>query len=377
MRIGVIRADLPQPVLLTDLETTSQQSTTRPKGQCRYLSRPTTTELETVLANATTGAGAVIEGSDISGSFPLTINGTNDDLKVKTSSGAAFTTVLIANAAYASITTLLAAINTALTGTGITARQGTGSGQRVALESNTKGVNSYVAVDSVAGGSVANTPLGFGAGAVTRDMPAASAFITALNPALGTLNVSTSAINAVGAGNNANALTRIPTSRGTHTALAEAIAPKFTETAVVIESFLYGNIAALKNASFNPDPKRQPPSSAPANGAAIAVVADDGSTAFTFTAPTVSSATLNSPTAGAVTIAGTGLGNTDWDDDTAVKFTGAISKKLTQRQIEAAGGSVSYTAIVVPASLIPGATTTTTSVQVRVRQRASSVVAVS
>lgn len=374
MRIGVIRADLPGPLFLADLESTSQGPVTKPKGQCRYISRPTEAEIVTALADEDVGVGAVIEGStDISGNFPITINGTNDDLKVKTSSAASFTTVLIAQAAYASITTLLAAVNAALVGLGITARQGTGSGIHVALESDTKGVDSYIAVDSVAGGSVANTPLGIGAAAVTRTVPAASAFITALNPALGTLDVSNTAINAVGATTSANALSYIPSTRGSQTAIADAIAPKFTETSTVIDSWLGGNIAGYRSSSYNPDPRK--PIGAPSNGAAIAVVEDDGSTAFTYTVPTVSSATLDSPTTGDVTIAGTGLGETDWSD-TVVKFTGIVSKKLTQAQIEAAGGSVAYAAIVIPASLIAGATVTTTSVQVKVRNRVSSTVAI-
>lgn len=370
MRIGVIRGDLPGPIFLSGLEPVSQYNpTTEPRGQTRYISRPTVAEIEAALSNSSTGAGAVIEGSDISGSFPITINGTNDDLKVKTSSAAAYTTVLLAQAAYANITLLLAAVNAALAGTGITARLGTGSGQRVALESNTKGVNSYLQIDSTAGGSVANTPLGFGASSVTRTMPAASAFITALNPALGTLNVSNTAINAVGATTNANALNLIPTSRGTQTAIADAIAPKFTETSVVLDSFLYGTIAGYRSASFNPDSRRVP---AISNGAAIAIVADDGSTAFTLTVPTISSAVLSS---GIITITGTGLGNAE-RLETTVKVSGNISKLLDQVRIKNAGGSVSATSIVIPASLIPGAAITASKVQVKLRQRASGITTV-
>src|SRR5690349_21301106 len=99
MRIGITRGDLPGPIHLQDLETVSQYNPpTEPKGQERAIGRPTTAEVEAVLASATVGAGAVIEGSDISGSFPLTINGTNDDLKIKTSSSAGYTTVLVAQA---------------------------------------------------------------------------------------------------------------------------------------------------------------------------------------------------------------------------------------------------------------------------------------
>jgi hypothetical protein len=353
------------------LETISQYNpTTEPRGQELYIARPTTAEIEAVLANPTYGAGAVIEGSDISGSFPITITGSNDDLKVRTTAAGAFTTVLVAQAAYANITTFLAAINIALAGTGITARVGTGSGTRVALESNTKGVNSVIGIDSTGNGSVANTPLGLGASAIQRTMPAASAFITASNPVNGTLNVSTTTINGVGASTNTNALTLIPSARGTTTKVADAIAPQVAETAVAIDSFMVGMISAYLSSSFNPDSRRGLPS-----GAAIAVVADDGSTTFTAGLPVLSVADLNTPSTGALTLTGTGLGGFD-NKETKIRVTGpGINKTLHQKAIEAAGGSVSATAIVVPASLIPGATLTTTTARVQVRQRASAAVA--
>lgn len=372
MRLGVIRGDLPGPLFIADLEPVSRYNPAiEPRGQERYVSRPTTAGVESALSNSTTGAGAVLNGSDISGSFPLAINAANDDLKVKTSAAAAFTTVLIAQTTYATLASLVAALNVALAGTGITARTNV-AGNGVALESNTYGVNSYLANDSVANGSVANTPLGLANG-VARTMPAASAFITAALPVGGPLDVSTATINGVGAGTNANALSLIPASRGTVTALADAMAPQFIETPVALDSFLVGNMADLLSANFNPDTRRRP---ALVNGPAIEVVEDDGSTTFSLTVPTVATATLNSPGAGDVTIAGTGLGDPE-RNETVVRFTGDVTATLQQAVLENAGGSVSDTAIVIPASLIAGAATTTTSVQVRVRQRVSAVVAVS
>jgi hypothetical protein len=242
----------------------------------------------------------------------------------------------------------------------------------VAIESQTKGVNSVIGIDSTGNGSVANTPLGFGASAITRTMPAASAYITAANPVNGTLNVSTATINGVGASTNTNALTLIPTSRGTTTKVADAIAPQFAETSTAIESFLVGMISEYRNAAFNPDSRRGLPS-----GAAISVVQDDGSTAFTAIAglPTLSVADLNTPTTGALTLTGTFMGVYD-KKETKVRVTGpGINKTLYQRAIEVAGGSVSATSIVIPASLIPGATLTTTTARVQVRHRVTAAVA--
>lgn len=369
MRIGVIRGDMPGPIHLRDVETVSQYNPpTEPKGQELYISRPSVVEIQNVLASSSVGAGAVIQGSDISGSFPITITGSNDDLKIKTSAAAGFTTVLVAQVAYANITTFLAAINVALAGTGVVAYQGPGSGQRVALESRTRGVNSYLEIDTTGNGSVFNTPAGLTAGA--RTMPSAATFITALNPVSGTLNVSTATINAVGSGTNANALSLVQASRGTQAALAEAIAPRVIETSVAIDSWLVGMISEYRSASYNPDSRRGLP-----NGAAISVVQDDGSTPFTAGLPVLSVADLNTPTAGALTLTGTGLGSFD-KKETKVRITGpGINKTVYQRAIEAAGGSVSATSIVIPASLIPGATLTTTTARVQVRQRVSAAVA--
>jgi hypothetical protein len=361
MRVGIIRGDLPGAVFLGDLEPVSRYNPpTEPRGQERYLSRPTVAKVEAVLADATVGAGAVIQGTSLTFGT-ITINGTNKVLKLKTDAAASFSTVTLAEAGYTSLATLLAAINTALKGTGITAFQGTGSGTRVALE-GPKGVASYIALDTVGNGSTANTILALTDGA--RTMVPAATIITGCNPVLGTLDVSTATLNGLGATTAAGALGLIPAARGTDAALADVIAPQFAETTVAVDSYLIGNMSELLNAHFNPDTRRSP---ALADGPAISVVQDDGSTPFAAGLPAITSAVL---AAGAVTIGGTGLGDFD-RDETVVRFTGTINNKLEQKAIVHAGGSVSATAIVVPASLIPGAAVTTTSVRVQVRQRAS------
>jgi len=368
MRVGVIRGDLSGPLFLADVEPVSRRNVSvDPPGQERYIGRPTVAEIEAALADSTSGAGAAINGGDISGAFPVTITlATTDELLLKTVATApAFTTYTIAAAAYADQPALLVAINAALAGSGVTARDNV-AGNGIALESDGYGVDSYLEVD-VTANSTANTPLSLPNGEA-RDMPAATDFITDCLPVGGPLDVSTATINGVGAGDNANALTRIPAARGTVTAVADAIAPQFADTAVAIDSFLVGYLSEYASANFNPDTRRVP---ALANGAAVEVVEDDGTTTYAATLPTVTSSTLGTPTAGDVTIAGTGLGGEA--PETQVKFTGDVVTLLSQARIEAAGGSVSDTAIVIPAALIPGAATTTTSDQVQVRQRVSAV----
>lgn len=371
MRIGVIRGDLPGPIHLQDLEDVSQYNPAmEPRGQDRYVSRPSVAELETVLAHPTFGAGATIEGSDIAGSFPLAIIAANNDvLRIRKSSTGSYTVITVPAAVYADFAALLAAVNTVLAGTGIVARQGTGAGTRLALESQTRGVTSYLGIDSVVNGSTFNTPAGFGAAAVVRTMPSAAAFILACNPVGGALNVSAAAINAVGATTNTNALSLIPSARGAVDALAEAIAPRVVETYVAIDSFLTGMLSQYRSASFNPDSRR-----GLTNGAAISVVQDDGSTPYAPTLPVLTLANLDAPVPGALTLTGTGLGSYE-SKDTVVKVSGpTINKTLAQTVIEGAGGTVADTSIVIPASLLSGAVVTTCTARVRVRQRVSAAV---
>jgi hypothetical protein len=364
MRVGIIRGDLPGPIHISDIETVSQYNPPiEPRGQERNISRPTTARLDALLANATTGAGAVIQSSDISGSFPITITGaSNDTLKVRTSATGAFSTVTIAAAVYATITTLVAAVKKALTGTGVTAFAGTGSGARLSLE-GPHGASAYVETATVANSAYS----AIGLTATSRTTPTSAAFITALNPVSGTLNVANATISAVGTSTNSNALSLIPIARGTHKAIADAIAPQFVETPAVIDSYLVGMLSGYRSASYCPDAR-----SRAAVGAAISVVQDDGSTAFSASLPTISSVTHNSPTSGDITIAGTGLGTFE-QKDTVVKVAtvnGKLNKRLDQTTIERAGGSITSTSIIVPASLLPNLVASTTA-QVQVRQRAT------
>jgi len=377
MRVGVIRGDMPGPVLLADLESVSGRNvSTEAPGQVRYISRPTVAEVEAALADATTGAGATLAGSTLA--FNVTVvAATSDDLLLKTSAAAGFTTYTIAAAAYTNLTDLLAAINAAIAGSGITARENV-AGDGIALESDTKGVDSYVENDTIANGSNANTLLGLADGDV-RDMPSAATFITDALPVGGPLDVSTATIEAVGAGDNANALSLIPTARGTVAALAEAVAPLLIETPVVEDSMRAGHLSSLLSANFNPDPRRSP---ALVNGAAIEVVEDDGSTPYTVGLPAITSATLDSPGAGDVTIAGTDLSGpgdpTAERKEVTVKVLGTGTPdggdlSLSQDIIEANGGTVTATSIVIPAVLnnLAGWATGTTSVQVKMRSYAS------
>jgi len=346
MRVGVIRNDLSAPIFVADLEPVSTRNiTTEAPGQTTYLSYPTVAGVEAALANASTGAGATISGTALT--FNVVLSGANNVLKLKTSSAASFSTYTIAAATYTNITTLLAAINTALSGSGIRAFQG--AANTVILESTTYGVNSYLANDTVANGSTANTPLNIANGS-TRTMPTAATYISGVGLP-GGLNVSQATVQAIGTGTATNALAPYYAA-GRTPGVIDVFAQQFAETDTVIESFLKGNLKGYVASTFNPDPRK----ASAVTGAAIKILADDGSTTFTATVPTVSTA-VNS--AGTVTITGTGLGhesgNAKNSRSTVVQVTnaaGAVLYKLHQEKIESVGGSVSATSIVLPVGLV-------------------------
>lgn len=182
----------------------------------------------------------------------------------------------------------------------------------------------------------------------------ASALITATVPVGGPVNVSSATITGVAGLGGAS---------GSQVAAIQALlAAKIVETDVAKKSWLSGVLAGLRSSSFNPDRNRY------SNGAAVVVLQDDGSSAFTVAVPTISNADLDTPTSGALRISGTGLLGYGMYE-TSVTFLGSstgspIQKRVTQAQILAAGGSVTATQIDIPASLTAGATVGFTSVRV-------------
>jgi len=355
MRVGVIRGDLPGPVFLADLEPTSQHNNpVDPVAQTRYVSRPNATAITNFLAGVyasdtedgspavtlpipagKTGAGGVtagIEGTALT--FPLTISGGSNVLRVKNTSAGSFTVLTITPGSFATMALLVAAIN-ALAKTaavGVTATTDTATGTLLVLQSTVPGVGSYIGLDTNGNGSTANATLGFSTSGANFTMPSATTIITAMNPvasppATGSINVSAATIlSTLGA---APAAAHV----------ADLIAPQFQESEVAIQSFQVGNLAGYLLASFNPDPHRVPAITA---GPAIQVVQNDGHTAFTAALPMITAAVHNSPATGDITITGVGLGTTEFPNDTVVLVTAASSTtgtgapkfvKLTQKQI--------------------------------------------
>lgn len=201
----------------------------------------------------------------------------------------------------------------------------------------------------------------------------ATALITATVPVGGPVDVSSATITGV-AGLGAATADQV-------TALQDLLAPRVIETDVAKKSFLYGNLAGYRSASFNPDSRRWP---AIANGAAIAVVADDGVTAFTVATPVITTADKDTPGAGALRITGTGLAGYGMYETTVILTgiavagagNGTRTLKLTQAQIINAGGSFTgSTQIDIPASILSGIAVGTTFARVQTNDMLSPAVA--
>lgn len=372
MRVGVIRNDLRGPLFIADLESVSARNVpVDPAGQARYISFPTEAGLSAVLAAPSTGAGATLVGTALT--FDIVISGTNNLLRLRTSPTGTYANHAVPSGTYASITSLVAAINVALAGSAV--RVFDGGDDNVVLESAFYGVASYLESETVANG--ANITLNLPTGA--RTMPPAADYLTAAGIPGGPLDVSVATMAAVGTDTGTNALEphrAAGLARGL-AAVRNYIAPEFADTPVVIDSFLYGMLSELRSPNYNPDTRN----AAQTAGAAIEVVESAGVTPYAtaHTVPTITSATLDSPSEGAITIVGTGLGNENGNgtgyNGILVKLTGTLAKRLEQSAIIHAGGSVLPTAIVIPASLIAGATAATISVRIQVRQRVSNIVA--
>ena len=190
----------------------------------------------------------------------------------------------------------------------------------------------------------------------------ASALITATVPVGGPVDVSSTTIKAV-SGLSGATNTQV-------TALQDLLAPKFVETDVAKKSFLFGNLHGFLSSSFNPDSRRWP---VPSNGAAIAVVADDGVTPFAVATPTITTADKDTPSSGALRITGTGLAGYGTYETTVI-LVGAGARRVTEAQMLAGGGSVTDTQIDIPAALVPGIAVTTTSARVQTNDMLSSLV---
>lgn len=114
------------------------------------------------------------------------------------------------------------------------------------------------------------------------------------------------------------------------------------------------------------------------NTSLMSVTADDQSTTAQIVAkrPNITTADLDTPGAGDLTITGTDMASTS-PDTTSVEITGSGAVVLSATDITTGGGTIAETSIFIPAALIPGASTGTSSAIVTANDLASNTVALS
>ncbi len=269
MRVGVIRGDLSGPVFIADMEQSSQPHLPFTKGQTRYVGRPDLTRVGTVLAAVQAGLLATSAPT-----LSVVIGSGNHTLRFGIN-GASIVASQIAQATYATLATLLVAINAGLVTAGldVVAVADYAAPTKILFHTVAAvGPGTVLLLDTNGNGSTANASLGFGAGGGTCTVSTAATTITSLLPVGGPLDVRATTIRS----QDTAGLRGITDAQVT--ALADQIAPKFAETVTSRASFTAGNLHGLLSASFTPDSTRVP---AIVTGAAVTVTTDDGNTIFT------------------------------------------------------------------------------------------------
>ncbi len=266
MRLATVRTDI-QKIYLSDIENASQRNfSSQPKGQSRYIVRPTDAQLLAILE---AGAKATLVGSNTSTFNTTGSNATK--LNIRTIGSGAYTQVTVRSGAAVTAAQIVSDLNIAFQDAGILA--------------TARITGTSVAIDTVAGGPAVDLDLDASSpstaalqtvlGLSTTAVPGISVATlkAAIYPTAVTANVASATILALGS------LTNMSTADKASlvTAVQDAVAPRVVETGLVLRSYSYGVISQLRSATFRPGGARV---GLPA-GLAVYVLEDDGSTAFT------------------------------------------------------------------------------------------------
>lgn len=275
MRVGMVRTDLGNGIFVADVESRSLSNLAgNPPGQTRNVRRPTNTEWDRVLALYPLPIAAT--ATDMAASVDTSVNNT---FRIRTSSST-YTVIVVTAGVATPKTTIAFDLNTGFTAAGLLLLASVvGTNQiRITSTGGNTGPLAYFEIDSVANGSTLNTAVGFAAGGVLVSGITLAALRTLLQtavyPTAVTINVSTATIIAV----STISLLSGPNQTALVAAIAELVAPTFIETGAVLLSFTDGVISKARSASFRPDGSR----AGYATGIAVATVASDGVTPFTY-----------------------------------------------------------------------------------------------
>ena len=348
MYLVVIRSDLKNPLFISDVESTSQNNPTTesPKGQTRYVSRPNRANIQKYL-----DAQGLNQLLTSSGWTSTGWTGTYNSFTHNTGNTTALVNTLAAVALQSYTLTVTITGRTAGT---VTATFGGGTTGAV---SNTTSVT--FAASTTATLAITPTTDFDGTVSVTVAVEIAAALITATVPSYAggggvpAVDLSDTAIKSIIGLSGASAAQVV--------AIRNMLGYHFVETDSVKKSFLAGSIHGYLSSSFCPDSRgtfNTPPATP---GQAIKVVQDlapgsSSTSLFTVSTPTITSLVLS----GTLTINGSGglLGYGLYTP--SVIIVGLGGQRITSAQILAAGGTITDTQIVVPASLIAATATITT-----------------
>lgn len=267
MRVAFIRTDISREYL-SDIENSSQRNfSSEPQGQSRYLHKPTDTELANMLA---VYGRLTIRGSDTAATVDTSVaNGTK--LNIRIGSTATYSQITVTSSATAAKTAIVTELNAGFVaaGLGLTARiSGT---NQVAIDTTLGGPDAYVSISASSPSTGAlHTVLGLAASATTG--LSVAALKAAVYPSATTVNVAPATINAL----STFSLLATATQTSLDTAVADLVAPSLVETGPVLLSFVYGVLSKLRSSTFQPGGARI----GLAAGAAVAIVANDGSTVY-------------------------------------------------------------------------------------------------
>jgi len=270
MRAGFVnRTDLPEGLYIDDIENTSQRNfSSQPKGQSRILRRPTDDEVLAVMSNV---AIVTIRGTNTNATVDTT--GSNaTKLNIRDSAAVAYTQVTVTSNATLAKTQIRDELNTAFTNAGLGLIARVDGSNRLIIDTTVGGPDAYISI-SAASPSAAALQTVLGLSVATTTGLGLAALRAAVYPSSSTIDVSSATIVAL----STFSLLDAATQASLVDAIADLIAPSFTETSLVLLSFLNGVLGKAAATDFQPGGTRI---GLPA-GPAIAAVADDGTTPFT------------------------------------------------------------------------------------------------
>lgn len=275
MRFGVVRTDMGRGVHLDDVLSRNQYPyASGVPGQTRVVRQPTDAELNAAIAGY--GGTILLLGTEQSASVDTS---TNDTLRIRANSGP-YVDIVVTGGGTTAKTVIRDDLNTGFLANDLpflASIEGTNQIQITSIAPNV-GPTAVIDIDTFANGSLLNTPLGLSDGATVTGTASATLLAdvkTAVYPTSVTIDVSESTV----VGSNAAFGTL---SAGDQTALtadiADLVAPSFVETGLMQLSFTQGKLSEMVKTTFQPGGAR---AGLPA-GIAVAVLEDDGSTAYTF-----------------------------------------------------------------------------------------------